>query len=246
MRGAIKILMIILITLIVILGLLLLYINKPFDLSNDLNFTTSQGMSPDTKVLKLDNSSFDNIMAKLALSKGVYGITPSNDKEYIAFVDGNPNELTGQLFIWKVRENQPVAIPISEQRISEIKWSPKDDYIFVNTGTSSVRNGKIITAKDYSIIDEIEFVGKTYWADSNTLILATFGEAIPSISVEWDHSTDLIFYNLETKEKKIIAEGSSDFYFLTFGLQGDNTLIYEKRYFDGSESEKLRIAWGSK
>ncbi|SHH20477.1 hypothetical protein SAMN02745135_00046 [Caloranaerobacter azorensis DSM 13643] len=211
---------------------------------------TSIAIKNNTKdeILEVLNSTRENIEAKLKERKDIYAVTWSYDGRQVAFVLGDTEGWYGQMYIWTVGKKKPVSIGEDEDRICEFIWSPNSKYVFVDTGTSCERWGFIVSTDNFKIIDGITYTGVPLWSyDSKWIALGTISDIQPITPIELSGTVDLTIYNVETREKRIIAKGTSDFKYTPRRWDKDGILIYEKIYFlNQKENEQLTYHYNSK
>ncbi|WP_427339836.1 TolB family protein [Caloranaerobacter sp. DY30410] len=212
---------------------------------------TSIAIKNNTKdeILEVLNSTRENIEAKLKEREDVYAVTWSYDGQQVAFVRGDTEGWYGQMYIWTVGKKKPVSIGEEEDRICEFIWSPNSKYVFVDTGTSCERWGFIVSTDNFKIIDGITYTGVPLWSyDSKWIALGTISDIQPPAALtELSGTVDLTIYNVETREKRIIAKGTSDFKYTPRQWNKDGILTYEKIYFnDPEKSEQLTYHYKSK
>lgn len=212
-----------------------------------LYVTAAGGWGAWTKKENLKFSYPDETMKKIISGlnpEEVYAITSSLDNNCVAYVQGDPYANYGQLYIWKVGENQPHIIENVQERICEIIWSPNSEYLFADIGTSALRAGVIVNAKEYKVIGEIAYIGGPYWSpDSHWVAVGMESEIEPITPMELDGTIDLVLCNTAAKEKKIIATAAAEYYFIPSQWDADGTLHYTKRYYLDKPDEQYTYAY---
>lgn len=202
-------------------------------------FTPSQQNSLKEGPLELLNSTAEAIKIKLEERKDIYAITWSFDRALVAFAQGDTNSWEGQIYIWKVGEKTPTIISEIDDRICEFFWSPNSSYVFVDTGTSLQRGGIIISAKELKKVATIGYIGGPLWSPDSKWVVVGIESNIPPITpTELGGTVDLIIYNVENQEKKLIAQATSEFYYLPFKWDEDGKLTYRKIYFDNPGNQE--------
>lgn len=147
--------------------------------------------------------------------------SPDNKKvAYSLFEQFREN---GKIFIWQVGEKEPKVVQGVEGKIDELYWSPDSRYIIADIGTSALRLGEIIDAEKRIRVESIEYVAKPVWSpDSEWVALGSVRPIKPPIEWELDGTIDLVMYNIETKETKVIKEGNQQEYYkpISWGMDG--------------------------
>ncbi len=223
-------------------------INKKNEPSGQDTSTIDRKNSTEEEVLEILNSTRENIEIKLTERNDIYAVTWSYDGQQVAFVRGDTESWYGQMYIWTVGEKKPVSIGEKENRICEFIWAPNSKYVFVDTGTSCERWGFIVSIEDFKIIDGITYVGMPRWSyDSKLIALGTISDIQPVTPTELSGTVDLTIYNVETREKRIIAKATSDFWYTPRQWDKNGILTYEKIYFlNHEEKEQLTYHYNSK
>ena len=68
--------------------------------------------------------------------------------------------------------------------------------------------GEFVDVEEHIRIDSINYVGKPVWSpDSKWVALGSVRSIEPPIEWELDGTIDLVMYNIETKETKVIKKG---------------------------------------
>ena len=199
-------------------------IQKPYNTSNNAQHKS------DSKIEEI----------KSKLNKDTYGIAVSFDNNYVAYVQGDTQLLEGQLFLWKVEDNSPKLIDGVKDRICKLYWSPDSQYIFVDIGTSAQRAGIIVSTKDNKALYGIAYTGGPIWSpDSKYVAVGMVSKIQPITPTELDGVQDMVLFNIQTREKKIIAQATSEYDFIPREWDKDGTLHYDKHYYVDKPIERL-------
>lgn len=195
--------------------------------------------------LEITESNKESINALLSKRRDVYEVKWAYDGKFVAFVKGNTQMMEGQLFLWKVGDKKPIIIEDQNDRICEIIWSPDSNYAFIDIGTSSLRAGCIVAAKECRTVKCFTYTGGSYWSpDSKWIAIGVESTIEPITPTELNGVTDLAILNIKTYEKKIIAKAAREYYFIPRSWDKDGILHYEKYYYEGKESgEKLTFVY---
>ena len=147
----------------------------------------------------------------------------SPDNKKVAYTVFEQSRENTRIYIWHVGEKEPKLVQGVEGKIDDLYWSPDSRYIVADIGTSALRLGEIVDVERRIKVDSIKYAGKPAWApDSKWLALGKVRSIIPPIEWELEGTIDLIIYNIETKETKVIKEGNQNEYYkpLTWGIDG--------------------------
>jgi len=151
--------------------------------------------------------------------------SPNNKK--VAYIVFDQFKETGKIFIWQVGEKEPKVVQNIEDRIEELYWSPNSQYIIADIGTSALRLGEFVDVEEHIRVDSINYVGKPVWSpDSKWVALGSVRSIEPPIEWELDGTIDLVRYNIETKETKVIKEGNQGEYYRPLAWEEDGVLEY--------------------
>ena len=180
-----------------------------------------------------------SIKAYLAELENIFWETWSHDQRKVAYIVFDPPMETTKMFIWQVAEKEPQAVQGIEGRIDELYWSPNSKYIIADSGTSPLRLGEIVDAEARAKIDSINYVGKPVWSpDGKWLALGHVRRIEPPIEWELDGTVDLMLYNVESKEAKVIKQGNHQEHFRPLTWYKDGVLEYASINFDGDSNEQ--------
>ncbi|NLI92212.1 MAG: hypothetical protein GX434_08425 [Peptococcaceae bacterium] len=200
--------------------------------------TNSLESNTDTKTTSAE-SKIQNI--KLHLNKAdIYGITVSYDNNYVAYVQGDPKNYEGQLYLWEI--NNSISKPVEgiKNQISSLIWSPNSKYLFVDSGTSIYRGGKIVNVAENELMEEIRYIGSVNWSpDSNWIAIGLLSTIPPITPTELNGTIDMAVYNIQTKEKRIIEKATSEYDFIPRKWGNDWKIYYDKHYYNGKPMESM-------
>jgi len=179
---------------------------------------------------------------KTKLNKAnIYGATVSPDNGFVAYIQGNSELWEGQLYLWQVGSSEPKLIPRVNDRICKLLWSPNSSYLFVDIGTSVQREGIIVSAREDKSIGDFGYTGGPCWSpDSKWVAVGMVNSSIqPVTPTELNGVQDLVLYNIQTKEKKVIVKATSEYDFVPREWLANGNLEYDKYYYRGQAMEKL-------
>lgn len=189
------------------------------------------------------SSKIEEIKSKLKKTD-IYAVTVSYDNNYVAYVQGDKQLMEGQLFLWKVGDNNPKIVDGVNDRICELYWSPNSQYLFVDIGTSAQRAGIIVSASENKELYGIGYIGGPLWSlDSKYVAIGMVSKIQPVTPTELDGVRDLVLYDICTQQKKIIAHATSEYDFIPRQWDKDGTLHYDKHYYIEKPMEKLTYVY---
>ncbi|KUO50243.1 MAG: hypothetical protein APF76_11060 [Desulfitibacter sp. BRH_c19] len=175
------------------------------------------------------------IKAHLAELKDISLETWSPDQQKVAYIVADQLKETGGIFIWQVGEKEPNAVSEIEGKIDGFYWSPNSNYAIADIGMSSLRLGEILDAQTYTKVNSINYVGKPVWSpDGNWLALGQVRYLNPPIEWELDGTVDLVMYNINSKETKIIKKANQKEHFRPLHWHEDGVLEYAYNQMDGN------------
>lgn len=192
--------------------------------------------------LKLADSSYESIDKFLKEHDNVeYGW--SNSKMYAVFklmdevVSGN-NAVN---YMWKVGDSEPYTLNGVPADIGSYYWSPNDSYLIFDCGTSPARGGEVYWTKSMENVESIGYLSLPVWSPDSKWIAMGIVKSIPTVvDTSLEGSSDMIIYNIETKERRMIEEGTSEYYLVPDSWDKDGILTYKRFYFNsGSGGEAV-------
>ncbi len=179
------------------------------------------------------------IKAYLNELDSVFSETWSPDGKKVAYVIFDQLKETGELYIWKTGEKEPKVVPTVKERIDTLYWSPDSNYIIADAGTSSLRLGIIVDAINCTKTANINYFGKPVWSpDGKWLALGQVRSIEPPIEWELDGTVDLVMYNVESLETKVLKEGNQKEYYKPLNWQKDGVLEYVHIEMDGDSNRQ--------
>ncbi|PKM77930.1 MAG: hypothetical protein CVU90_04235 [Firmicutes bacterium HGW-Firmicutes-15] len=183
----------------------------PFGQKNDS--TSNEGNAFDISSLKIADISYESINSLLKNQKEVVQISWSTDNHCVAFSVGDMG-WDDQMYLWKLGKSEPVEIKDVKDRICNFLWSSNNNYVLADAGSSIQRGGYIVDVQNQIKTDEIGYVGNTFWSpDSKWIAIGQVSNIQPSVAIELMGTVDMCIYNIVTKEKKIIDQGTADYYY---------------------------------
>ncbi|NLI90680.1 MAG: hypothetical protein GX434_00350 [Peptococcaceae bacterium] len=187
--------------------------------------------------LKVVESSFDSIDSLLK-ERDIELISWSPDRSAVAFSSGK--QMDQQLYLWQPGKTEPVELAKVKDRICELIWSPDNRYVVADAGTSISRSSYVIDATDSHLLDCIVNIGAVCWSpDSKCLALGQESDIKPEAAMELNGTVDLVIYNIETKEKKIIAKGTANYYYFPVTWEENGILSYKKIFFKNPANQEM-------
>jgi len=122
-------------------------------------------------------------------------------------------------------------------------WSPKQNFVLIDEGTSIERNGIILRDNNKFSSEIIGYVGNIFWIDEGKIAYARRNESIKLIPVtELYNTTDLVIYDFYKDEVTTLFYGDEEVYYIPMHLEKDGILKYRKSYInDPEKSEELEM-----
>lgn len=195
--------------------------------------------------LKLPDSTYESINRLFKDYDNVqYGW--SNSKQYVAFnlTDQVENENTPVLYIWKAGNSEPAVVKGAKWfGFGDFYWSPDDSYLLFDTGTDVARGADICWIKGLEEIERIGYIHKPVWAPDSKWIAMAISKSIQTVvDTSLEGSSDLIIYNIETKERRMIEEGTKNYFLTPEAWNKDGTLVYGRNFFTGcAKTDKVEV-----
>ena len=118
-------------------------------------------------------------------------------------------------------------------------WSPDSKYFILDEGTGQSRWGNIYLTETCEQIDELRYRGVLYWLNTKEFIFVEENNDIKiNTGTELDCTTNIIKYNVETREQNKLFEGNSDYYFYINMMNEDGTIKVSKTYINNGAQDK--------
>lgn len=189
--------------------------------------------------LILIDSSFESIDNLLKGQKEVVQVSWSPDKRYVAFSVGNMG-WDDRMYLWKSGESSPFEVEGVKDRICSFLWSPNNNYVLADSGSSITRSGYIVDIQNQAKTDVIGYVGEPYWSpDSKWIAVGQMSDIKPNVAIELSGTVDMCLYNIASKEIKIIVKGTADYYFSPKKWDSDGRLTYLKINFKDPNKQEV-------
>lgn len=191
------------------------------------------------EAFKLQESDYITIDNILNAKKDIIVIQWSFDKSTVAFaIDNGDGE--SQMYLWQTGNHEPVRIDDVNDIICEFKWSPNNEYIIADVGTSVARGGYVVDVKEKELLYNIGYIDGVLWSpDSKHIAMIQESQVKAVVETELEGTTDVYLLNIETKEKQLIDEGTSEYSLRLISWDDDGKLNYNRAYY--KEPEKIEI-----
>lgn len=201
----------------------------------------------DISLLQLTDSTYETIDQLLKSRNEVQQISWSPDGQTVAFSVGDLG-WDDQMYLWEAGKSEPIAIEGARDRICEFAWSPDNQYVLADAGTSIQRGGMLVNAEYQVKTAEISYVGEAFWSpDSKWIAVGQVSDIKPSVAIELSGTVDLCIYPVRINEKIILAWGTADYYYLPEKWDSDGVLTYVKTEFtDPAKQETLQYKLDTK
>lgn len=194
--------------------------------------------------LKLSSSDYQTINNVLKDRKNISDISWSKGKNLVVFAlyKEASGDDTAALYMWKVGKTEPSIVDIPKDRFGEFFWSPNEEYIIADAGTSVVRNAYVISTNDCKVVDQFVYIFKAVWSpDSKIIAIGRKNNTKTIVDTELDGSVDVVLHDFMTKKDKLVAEGGAEYYYTPLAFDKDGTLSYQKSYFDNQKKDEILI-----
>lgn len=194
--------------------------------------------------LKVSDSSYESIKKFLESREDIKDISWSHTSSQVTFtlyID-EPENYNPGIYLWQIGVNEPRVVTSIDKYYfpASFVWSPNDEYVFVNSGTSCIRYGYILSVSDLTIVKEFGFALFTAWSpDSKRMALTRRISMITDTETELEGTTDVVIINIKNKEEKVVKKGAAEYYFEIEKWNEDGNLLYLKRYFVSGKAEEF-------
>ncbi|SEB51005.1 hypothetical protein [Paenibacillus sp. GP183] len=158
-------------------------------------------------------------------------VTWSPNHKMVAFLKGNPNDQSGDAYIWKVNEDRPFQIINGGIQIKEFNWSPDSKFMLADSGTSPLRFGQLISTITMRTVLSFNFMGKAIFSSDSKNLAIGFqsGLKIPNSPVDPDDTFNLSVFHLDTlKLEHLLLTENARYSFLPQHWVDNNNIAYTR------------------
>ena len=187
--------------------------------------------------------SLESIISKIKEEKGVFRVEQPGNKEYVIYAKGD--EISAQVFIWKVNQDKPIDIGKKIDNMSNISFSPDCQFVLIDSGFDILRECEVVSIKEMKSIGNFSY---------STVVSDTYDDAYPLFSPDYKHviymkhkfmpeinQTEAGF-NFISKNEQTFFDGNEKYYFYLEGIDDKGIINITKRYLDNQEViEKISI-----
>lgn len=179
--------------------------------------------------------SLDDLINEIKKQKGVFDISESPNKKYVAYMysDTNSEYKPMKLHIWRVGDTSSQEALMQEQTVGGIIWSPNSDYVFVDTGTYVLRAGALYAAEGVKKVASLHYLHTIYFSPDGRSILYSMANTDNKIDTVKGHYLDpaepfdLIIYDIAANQQEVILKGSVTEDYLAIGWLDSQTVSYD-------------------
>lgn len=191
---------------------------------------------------------YEEIQKELEGNSKVINITWSNDRTKVAYTlqqDGTEMYEVGEMYLWQVGAESPMAVNEVNDRICGYKWSSDGNYVLADIGTSVSRLGSIVDANSGKLIGNINYIGNAFWSPAaNQLLFAKDNPAVVmQVATELNGTTDLYILDVKEQKETKIFEGTEEYYVVPVKWINEKEISATKYYLtsDGGREESITL-----
>jgi hypothetical protein len=199
--------------------------------------------------------SLESIISKIKEEKGVFRVEQPGNKEYVIYAKGD--EISAQVFIWKVNQDKPIDIGKKIDNMSNISFSPDCQFVLIDSGFDILRECEVVSIKEMKSIGNFSY---------STVVSDTYDDAYPLFSPDYKHviymkhkfmpeinqtegfpasygdTLSIAGFNFISKNEQTFFDGNEKYYFYLEGIDDKGIINITKRYLDNQEViEKISI-----
>jgi hypothetical protein len=165
--------------------------------------------------VKANQDQIDRIEKQLYSQTNVYYSLWSPKYTYLSYYVGNEDEDIP--YIWKVGEDAPERIAVPYEDRFFFDWSPTEEYVLLDTGTSVTRGGILYSLKKKTN-KQINYLSGVHFSPDSKWLIRALTSGIHSEAkkdYEIDETMDLVSIDLDTFEENIILKSTDqmEYYF---------------------------------
>lgn len=148
----------------------------------------------------------------------------------------------GNRFTYLCNLENPNCNYIESRVACKAYWSNDSKYFIIDEGSGRSRWGNIYLAENCEQIEELRYRGLFYWINSEELIFVRENKDIKiDTGTEVCFTTDIIRYNVHTKQGIKLYEGNEEYYF-SISNENANIFTINKNYTDSDEYEQINLS----
>ncbi len=202
---------------------------------------------PPSLTITAGNNTLQEIMDVLRKQKGVFHITESPDKKYIAFMYSVTNSLYDDmtLYIWRTGNIGPKAAINKVDHVGAILWSPTSDYLLVDMGTYVLRYGALFSVGDVREVTTLNYFHIPFFSpDGRNLVYSAASEEKKMDTVKGHYldpgeAFDLKLFNIASTSSAFINKGNETTDYSAIGWLDSNTISYDKVSYSVQDNEMI-------
>jgi hypothetical protein len=162
--------------------------------------------------------------------KDVFNDIWSPDHRAVVYVKGDKIESAGDIWVWKVGENNPTLV-ISNELVDKFVWSNDSRYFMFNPGASYSEYVKVVNIQTNKVYTVSKFGTLPYFSPTSDYVLFTESVDLNSPYLKetetgFSHYVSLL--NLNTGEIKTLTKPIPSIEYIALGWVSDNKFMYKK------------------
>lgn len=236
-----KLLIAILVLVIIIISISFFNINnsKIDELNKDI--ACLNGVIEELRIKKEPTK--ESIFARLENCK-LANMNTSHSSKFITFFLFDPSNETDKckeaVYLYDAEKQSLVNLNVCDA--CEVLFSPNEESLIVDVGTSMLREGIIFSTKDVKRKGIIGYCGDVFWVDNDNVLYVSEDQSVMlNADLEVTYGEVVVKQNIVNGEKQVLLEAGMDYVYKIAKIQGKRALI-EKIYINtDGEREKIWI-----
>lgn len=156
----------------------------------------------------------------------------SPDGKTLAYIHQVDKQSPGRVRFYNLSSEQSKTLTLTLQHPGTVNWSPNGRYLLLDSGTSALRQLTVVEVASGAPLYELSAFGYAWSPDSLHLALGLRQPVDTPLSLETGDSVSLAILALETGERRIIFEGTSEHLYFPRGWLPDGRLLFEQLHWD--------------
>jgi hypothetical protein len=190
------------------------------------------------------NNGLIDILKTLSSQKDIFNIKESPNKKYVTYMHSDTasayEKLT--LHLWRVGNPQPLETSrIEKENVGDILWSPNSDYVFVDTGTSVIRNGDLFSVEGLKKVTSLGYFHTIYYSpDGKKILIGSTNDKISSIKSKYvspENIVNLSIYDIASNKLTTELKGSDNEDYNVIGWLDNQTISYHLNKYSDPNGE---------